>query len=281
MLDHRLPCEIVGLAHARYGDGLALHIIDALDVVVGEDAEDRLIQEAGDHDDVLAGCLRADDRRASHAGDVQVAGDERGNRGGAAVHVLQVEVDAVVVEVAGVLGQRPDHLVGRFGHPASADHHWRRGRLGSHGGRRGRHAGRRRDGRFGRGRDRCAGRCSPRCAAQRSRQSELLDRYLEALDPQHLHFIQADLEEFAHYRTNLDHLTKGRNMADTHPACEIFQRFVLRLQERVAYAEELLKTEKFTFDSDERIAINRHELSYPKDLTEQMLEYSGAGRRRE
>src|SRR2546429_5276634 len=33
-------------------------------------------------------------------------------------------------------------------------------------------------------------------------------------------------------------------------------------------AEELLKTEKFTFDSDERIAINRHELPYPKDLQE-------------
>ena len=98
--------------------------------------------------------------------------------------------------------------------------------------------------------------------------SKFLDRYLEALDPQHLHFIQADLEEFAPYRTNLDHLTKGRNVADTHPACEIFQRFVLRLQQRVAYAEELLKTEKFTFDSDERIAINRHELSYPKDMQE-------------
>src|SRR5438876_798957 len=97
---------------------------------------------------------------------------------------------------------------------------------------------------------------------------KFLDRYLEALDPQHVHFIQADLEEFAHYRTNLNHLTKGRNVADTHPACEIFQRFVLRLQQRVTYAEELLKTENFTFDSDERIAINRHELPYPKDLQE-------------
>src|SRR6266487_1099307 len=97
---------------------------------------------------------------------------------------------------------------------------------------------------------------------------KFLDRYLEALDPQHVHFIQADLEEFAHYRTNLNHLTKGRNVADTHPACEIFQRFVLRLQQRVTYAEELLKTENFTFDSDERIASNRHALPYPKDLQE-------------
>src|SRR5882724_9470632 len=98
--------------------------------------------------------------------------------------------------------------------------------------------------------------------------SKFLDRYLEALDPQHVHFIQADLADFEHYRTNLNHLTKARNAADTHPACEIFQRFVERLQQRVAYVEELLKTEKFTFDSDERIAINRHESPYPKDLQE-------------
>src|SRR5439155_19290168 len=68
---------------------------------------------------------------------------------------------------------------------------------------------------------------------------------------------------------NLNHLTKTpRHVADTRPSYEIFQRFVLRLQQRVAYADELLKNEKFTFDSDERIAVNRHELPYPKDLDE-------------
>src|SRR5215467_4197413 len=98
---------------------------------------------------------------------------------------------------------------------------------------------------------------------------KFLDRYLEALDPQHVHFIQADLDEFAHYRTNLNHLTLDhRSSADTHPGCEIFERFVQRLQQRVAYVDELLKTEKFAFDSDERITLNRHELAYPKDLDE-------------
>ena len=99
--------------------------------------------------------------------------------------------------------------------------------------------------------------------------AKFLDRYLEGLDPQHLHFIQADLAEFAHYRTNLDDLTVTRQgKGDTTPACEIFNRFLLRLDQRVAYADELLKKEKFTFDSDERIALNRHELAYPKDLDE-------------
>src|SRR6266700_2048510 len=33
---------------------------------------------------------------------------------------------------------------------------------------------------------------------------KLLDRYLEALDPQHLHFLQSDLSEFERYRSTLD-----------------------------------------------------------------------------
>ncbi len=98
---------------------------------------------------------------------------------------------------------------------------------------------------------------------------KFLDRYLEALDPQHVHFTQADLADFAHYRTNLHQLTLNRHGgADTTPGCEIFDRFEQRLQQRVAYVDELLKTEKFTFDTDERITLNRHELPYPKDLDE-------------
>ncbi len=95
--------------------------------------------------------------------------------------------------------------------------------------------------------------------------SKLLDRYLEALDPQHLHFLQSDLDEFERYRTTLDDLTRS---SDAKPACQIFNRFMERLQQRVAYADELLKTEHFQFDTDERIMINRHEMPYPKSLDE-------------
>jgi carboxyl-terminal processing protease len=99
--------------------------------------------------------------------------------------------------------------------------------------------------------------------------SKFLDRYLETLDPQHLHFLQSDLAQFEHYRAELDDLTiTPRNVADTKPAFVIFNKFMERLQQRVAYADELLKTERFVFDTDERIAINRHELPYPKDLAE-------------
>jgi carboxyl-terminal processing protease len=98
---------------------------------------------------------------------------------------------------------------------------------------------------------------------------KFFDRYLEALDPQHLHFLQSDLAEFDAYRTNLDHLTiTFKGVADTTPAYQIFDRFLERLGQRVAYTDELLKNEKFSFDTDERVLINRHEAPYPRDLDE-------------
>ena len=99
--------------------------------------------------------------------------------------------------------------------------------------------------------------------------SKFLDTYLQTLDPQHIHFTQGDLAEFEHYRTNLDHLTlTERHLGDTRPACEIFNRFYERLSQRTAYAEELLKNEKFTFDGNERITLNRKNLPYPENLDE-------------
>lgn len=100
--------------------------------------------------------------------------------------------------------------------------------------------------------------------------SKFLDRYIDTFDPQHLHFLQSDLAEFEVYRTNLDHLTlpERGTAPDTRPACIIFNRFVKRLQQRVAYADELLHNDKFTFDTDERVVLNRKDLPFPKDLAE-------------
>src|SRR6266480_260576 len=102
--------------------------------------------------------------------------------------------------------------------------------------------------------------------------SKFYDRFIETLDRvggEHMHFLQTDLAEFEHYRTNLGTLTiTARGFADVRPASEIFNRFRERLQQRVAYVDELLKTEKFTFDTDERIKVSRKDEPYPKDLDE-------------
>jgi carboxyl-terminal processing protease len=99
--------------------------------------------------------------------------------------------------------------------------------------------------------------------------SQFMDFYLEALDSQHLQFLQTDLADFERYRTNLNHLTLTTNrQADVNPAFEIFARFIERLQQHVAYVNDLLQHEKFEFNSNERITLNRHELPYPKDLDE-------------
>ncbi|HSU52832.1 MAG TPA: hypothetical protein VLT36_02090, partial [Candidatus Dormibacteraeota bacterium] len=96
--------------------------------------------------------------------------------------------------------------------------------------------------------------------------ARFLDRYLESLDPQHLHFLQSDLAEFDRFRASLGDLTIRRR--DVTPACVIFNRFIERLQQRVTYVDQLLKTEKFAFDTDERIPISRKEAAYPRDLNE-------------
>lgn len=100
--------------------------------------------------------------------------------------------------------------------------------------------------------------------------SKFLDRYLDSLDPQHLHFLQNDVADFEVYRTNLDNMTlpEGAANPSARPATVIFNRFMQRLQQRVAYCDELLKNEKFTFDTDERVAVIRKDAPYPKDISE-------------
>ena len=96
-----------------------------------------------------------------------------------------------------------------------------------------------------------------------------LDFYLEKLDRQHLHFLQTDLNGFERFRTNLDHLTLNpQHKADVTPAFEIFSVFITRLQQRVAYATDLLQHEKFEFKSDERVATSRKDLPYPQNSDE-------------
>src|SRR3989442_2691933 len=92
-----------------------------------------------------------------------------------------------------------------------------------------------------------------------------MERYVEEIDGPHLNFFQSDLEEFALYRTPLDELTKAGN---TSPAHAIYDRFLHRLEQRVSFATEALKSDSFEFDGQDTYDVERRDLPRPSDLTE-------------
>lgn len=95
---------------------------------------------------------------------------------------------------------------------------------------------------------------------------KFFNMYLNTLDPQHIHFTQGDLAEFEAFRTNLGAMTAH---GETAPAYTIFNRFMQRLQERTAYADDLLKSNIFMdFTAAEEMPISRKNSPYPKDLEE-------------
>jgi len=99
---------------------------------------------------------------------------------------------------------------------------------------------------------------------------KFFDGYIDSLDPRHEYFLQSDLAEFAAFRTNLDTLTIGgpHGTADLSPAFAIYQRYQDRFLQRSAYVDELLQQDKFKFNTDEKIQLDRRHEPFPKDLDE-------------
>jgi carboxyl-terminal processing protease len=98
---------------------------------------------------------------------------------------------------------------------------------------------------------------------------KFFDGYIDELDPRHENFLQSDLDEFAAVRTNLDVLTVGGHAtAELAPAFAIYDRFVERSEQHYDYVNELLKQDKFKFNTDERIMVDRRREPFPKDLDE-------------
>ena len=83
------------------------------------------------------------------------------------------------------------------------------------------------------------------------------------LDGAHFHFLKSDIKDFDRYRDTLDDLTRKR---DTQPANEIFSRFLHRVEQRVEYAAELLRTETWDFSDHERYTPDRRHSEWPEDL---------------
>ncbi len=93
--------------------------------------------------------------------------------------------------------------------------------------------------------------------------SSFLDTYIRNLDSLRLHFLKPDIEEFDKYRFVMDDLTRK---GDTRVAREVFERFLHRLEQRVVFVGELLKTETFTFDGNDRHVLDREKAEWSADL---------------
>jgi carboxyl-terminal processing protease len=96
--------------------------------------------------------------------------------------------------------------------------------------------------------------------------ASFLQRYLDALDPMHLVFLQTDVQGFDQWGKKLDDLTL--KLGDTSPGDIIFNRFMQRFTQQVEYMTNLLETEKFDFSGNDRYEPNRRELPRPADLVE-------------
>lgn len=91
-------------------------------------------------------------------------------------------------------------------------------------------------------------------------------RYLDTLDPMHLIFLQSDVAEFDKWRTTVAEM--ALKTGDTAPGTIIFNRFMERMRQQVAYVTNLITTEEFEFEGNDRYTPNRRELPRPKDLAE-------------
>ncbi len=92
------------------------------------------------------------------------------------------------------------------------------------------------------------------------------DRYLDAMDPQRIYFLEPDYQEFLPFRDTIDDRVLGQR--DVQPVYDIFNRWLKRFDQSYLYVTALIKQDTFDFSGDERVILQRKELPRPKDLAE-------------
>jgi carboxyl-terminal processing protease len=83
----------------------------------------------------------------------------------------------------------------------------------------------------------------------------VFEQYLSILDPNRMYFTAADVDELSTYA---DRMADAVRSADLEPAYDIFNRYVERVDERIAHALSLLET-GFDFTVDESYRFDRSE----------------------
>ena len=94
---------------------------------------------------------------------------------------------------------------------------------------------------------------------------KILDRYLESLDPNKSFFTQQDIDAFAKYSHKLDDAIASGKL---EPAFDIFRKYRMRVDQRVALALNLLEKNKFDFTRDETYRFDREDAPWAKDEKE-------------
>ena len=93
---------------------------------------------------------------------------------------------------------------------------------------------------------------------------QIFERYLKALDPEHLFLTQADIDAFADTRKQLDDaILQGRLSIPF----ALFLRYEERTAERLGYARSLL-AQNFDFSQNEHYPLDRSKAAWPKDDVE-------------
>lgn len=92
----------------------------------------------------------------------------------------------------------------------------------------------------------------------------IFDRYLKALDPERMYFLQADIERMNAYRTSLDDAILKEDLA---PVFAVFNLYARRVHERYDYARAILK-DGFDFSRKEDFVFERAKEPWPKSDAE-------------
>lgn len=94
--------------------------------------------------------------------------------------------------------------------------------------------------------------------------SEILDRYVEMLDPQRSYFVASDIAAFEPYRYLLDDALRQGNL---EPAFEIFNRYQKRLEERLTFTLEKIEAglDQLDFDTDATLEVDRAKSPWVED----------------
>jgi carboxyl-terminal processing protease len=92
----------------------------------------------------------------------------------------------------------------------------------------------------------------------------IFDQYLELLDPNNNYFLASDVASFQRYRTGLDDALRH---SDLQPAYDIFNVYINRVRERIAYSREAIR-QPMDFTVDEYYEFDRTDAPWAESTAE-------------